>query len=296
MRNRNLMCVFSVMCSTLLLVQPCYAGFWSDFGSGIKKIFSSNKKEVELAHYILPEKKITQQEHMNFLKHLTNDQRVGLLKNLDSEANGDVSAEVLAKNFHNASNHIVTQGIKKMDYHKEVKWLAKKIGIHAIYLNMATTFQLENLICQRLFISMWDRLSEEQRKQVLLESGMDSTQASGIVSMSGAAVLAGMGTMAAMGGFAFYILMAKTVVVIAAVLGIPAATTITAISVMCGPIGWGVAAVAAVAGAAMVWGGADVQKMAGFIVQTHMYKVNAMQSAGINPDKYIWLDDPDLYK
>ena len=288
MRNRNLMFVFSVMCSTLLLVQTgCDGSFW-------RKIIY--KKEIKLSRYILPKKKITQEEHLEFLKHLTAEQREGLWRNFEPEAKGNFSAERLAERFHKESNHVLTRTTKSMDYHREVRWLAKKIGIHSIYLNMATTFQLENLICQRLFISMWDKLTEDERKQVLTDSGLDPVKAAGMVSMSGAAVIAGMGTMAAMGGFTFYILMAKTVAVIAAAVGIPVTTTITVISVMCGPIGWGVAAVAAVTGAAMIWGGADIQKMAGFIVQNHMLKINAMQKAGIDPDKYIWLDDPALYK
>ena len=295
MRNRSLMFIFSMMCSTLLLVQPCYAGFFNDWTQKIKKKWSVKTRDP-LLPYVLPDKKITQQEHLEFLKHLTPEQRLGLRKNFEKDAKEEYSAEVLAEKFHKVSNHVVTEKFKVQDYHREVKWLAKQLGVHKVYLNFATTFQLENLICQRLFISMWEKMSPEQRKKVLIDSGIDPVHAAGMVSMGGAAVIAGLSTMAAMGGFTFYILMAKTVVVIASLVGVPAATTISAISVMCGPVGWGIAAVAVVAGVFMIWGGADMQQMAGFVVQTHLLKVNALQKSKIDPDKYIWKDDPELYK
>ena len=133
---------------------------------------------------------------------------------------------------------------------------------------------------------MWDKLTQEQREKILEESGVAPSNIGVYAALSGSGLIAAIGTSAAIMGFPFYILMAKTVAVAAATFGISVTTTITAISVLAGPIGWTIAGVGAAASLFLI-GRADASKTAAFIIQTHIFKVLAMEKSGVDYKKYL---------
>ena len=133
---------------------------------------------------------------------------------------------------------------------------------------------------------MWDNLSEEEREKVLNEAGYKSSAVSGIITMSGGAALAALCATEAISGFAFYIVVAKTLTAAAgAVFGASAATTVSTIAIFCGPVGWAIAGVALTGGALLV-GRADVERSIAFIVQIHYLKIDALKKLGVDPAKY----------
>ena len=95
-----------------------------------------------------------------------------------------------------------------------------------------------------------------------------------------------MGTTSALLGFSFYIIVAKTLVVVAAAIGIPAATTISVVAMLCGPIGWVIAGTSAVIGLLLL-GQPDAMKTAAFVIALHSVKATAMAKSGVDISKYV---------
>lgn len=244
-----------------------------------------------LLPFIKCDKKVTQDDFFQLIANFDDEQKKTLWKSFNKkELNYTPSTTELLNAMHAVSRHWATRPFTDFNYHETVKWTAEKLGIHKAVCDHATTFQLEHKICEHLFSQMWDKLTPSQKEQVLKEASLPAEYAQ----KSGAAICAAISatitttavTASAM-GFAFYILMAKTVVVVAAAtLGVSAATTITTISLFCGPVGWAVAGVAAVTTLSLI-GRADVRKCAAFIIQIHMTKVNALGKSGENIGKYI---------
>lgn len=246
------------------------------------------KKIHPLVPYIHIDSRISVQQHHEFLKHLTKDQKVSLwkaLKGADSKIPENLSIQDLNKEFLWSSHHWLTYQFtdeNNVDYTEIVKWAALKLDVPKAECDYATTFQLEHEICEKIFARMWDRLTPEQRKEVLEKSGLSSSNVAGYVTLTGAGMLTAIGTSAALVGFPFYILMAKTVAVAsAAVFGASAATTISAVAFLTGPVGWCIAGAGAVAGSLLI-GRADLSKTAAFIVQVHAYKVLALEESEID--------------
>ena len=186
-----------------------------------------------------------------------------------------------------ASKHWITYRFAKFDYHETVQYVAEKLGVYKAECSYATTFQLERRIMEKIFAELWDKLSVEERRQILAESGIEPNNAAAYSTMTAAVLLGSLGATAVIAGFPFYIIVAKTVVVAAAaVFGASAATTITGVSILCGPIGWTVAGIAAVT-SAILFGGPNVAKTAAFIVALHSIKANAMQKSGIDIAPYV---------
>ena len=244
-----------------------------------------------VAHYVSFNSNMRSTQFNIVLKKLPSEQRKILWQALNTtvkEPGFEVTAEKLKDEFIWASSHWITYSFKSnADYHEEVKYVAKKLGVHNAECETATTFQLERRIMEKIFANLWDKLSQEQRKQVLQKAGIDSSNVAGYASLTAAGLLATLGTTAAIMGFPFYIIVAETIVVAAAALfGASAATTIGVVATLCGPIGWGIAAIAA-AGGAILLGGPDVTKTASFIVAFHVMKVEGMKYAGFEIAPYL---------
>ena len=251
------------------------------------------QKEQELS-YIKPEECIKDVDFKAFVSHLNLEQKKLLLLSLcksekqkkEIEERTDIPSPESIKQAQWASSHWVTYPFKEFDYHTTVQWVAKKLSLSQSQIESATTFQLEHLICKNIFTKMWDNLSEEEREKVLNEAGYKSSAVSGIITMSGGAALAALCATEAISGFAFYIVVAKTLTAAAgAVFGASAATTVSTIAIFCGPVGWAIAGVALTGGALLV-GRADVERSIAFIVQIHYLKIDALKKLGVDPAKY----------
>lgn len=294
MRKRVFNRCFSIFGIYLIMVYTC--GFTIApfrWGEALRqKLSQSSEYDDPLLPFIKADKKISEKDFESFIDHLDAGQKAMLWKALTGDI---VSGEALettdiVKKTHWTSSHWITYKFTDFDYHEMTMWTAKKLGVDQEKCESATTFQLEHMICEKLFEKMWDKLTPAQRQEVLKEANLDNKYAA----MSGAAVCAAIsatliagGVASATMGFAFYMLMAKTVVVLATSLGIgSAAGTISAISILCGPIGWLIAGGTAIT-AAILLGRADVNKCAAAIVQLHVFKVTAMTKSNVDVGQYL---------
>lgn len=290
--NRKLFGIFGA----LLISLNCFAWPW-DTGSWLRKKFFSKKEDTAPVKYVDPllpfvhaEERVALDQFRGLISNISAEQRKDLwkaLKGKDAEPAGEISAEELEKELRWASKHWITYRFAKFDYHETVQYVAEKLGVYKAECSYATTFQLERRIMEKIFAELWDKLSVEERRQILAESGLEPNNAAAYSTMTAAVLLGSLGATAVIAGFPFYIIVAKTVVVAAAaVFGASAATTITGVSILCGPIGWTVAGIAAVT-SAILFGGPNVAKTAAFIVALHSIKANAMQKSGIDIAPYV---------
>ena len=85
------------------------------------------------------------------------------------------------------------RGDSEIDYHGVVQWTAKKSGVISEQVKSLPTFLLENKIAEKYFEAIWDKLTHEQRIEILKhiekEAGINLNVAS-IATMGGAAALA----------------------------------------------------------------------------------------------------------
>ena len=291
MRNKKFISCLNIFAAVIIPFCTC------GFGPARAADYLRNKLFPDpLLPYVKADQKITDAEFKEFVDHLDMEQKKLLWQAVTGkEVEMYPTTAGLLKEMSWASHHWATYPFKDFYYHETVQWAADKLGIDRVVCQSATTFQLEHLICEKLFEQMWDKLSESERAKILAEAGLDHNWAK----LSGASVCAAIsatlatgGVAAATMGFAFYILMAKTLVVIAAMVGIPAATTISVVSVLCGPVGWVIAGASAVTAGVLI-GQANVSKCAALIVQIHVFKINAMQKSGCNLKQYLLLDKPE---
>lgn len=258
---------------------------------------SQELKKDSLSEYIFADKTVTSSDFKEFLEHCSLERKKLLLLSLcktsgekEKKAIEDkaiIFSGEIEKEACWVSSHWVTYKFKDFDYHETVKWVAKKTGVEKAECEYATTFQLEHSICEKLFARMWDKLSVEQRKTLLKDAGFSSSDIPGIAAVGGGAAVLALGAAANLAGFSFYILMAKTLVpVVSAITGATAATTITAVSVLCGPVGWAIGGCCLVGGSLAV-GRADVDRTTAFVVQVHLIKIDAMKKSGIDCQDYF---------
>ncbi len=253
-------------------------------------IIYSRKQADPLLEYTYADRVVSPQQHDEFVDHLSQDQ-ISLLwkamKGETSEVPAEITSKILDKELLWESSHWITYPFKEFDYTDIVRACATDLDYPSKDAKYATTFELEHYICEKTFEKMWDQLTVEQREQVLKESGVSASKIAGYACLGGAAMLAATATSASLMGFAFYILAAKTIVVAAgAIFGATAATTITAVSVLAGPVGWCIAAVSAAAGLFLI-GGKNEATTVAYIVQLHYFKVQAMNNSGIDIKRYL---------
>lgn len=144
-----------------------------------------------------------------------------------------------------------------------------------------------------LFTETWDKLSVEQRKELLnkIDPNNKIKDKAAIVALSSSGAIAALSTSVAFSGFAFYTTMSVGISTAAGLLGVtlPFAAYTGASSVVAflsGPVGWAIAGIAALGGVALA-GRANIKKTAIFICQLHFMKVEALIEAGI-PEKEIF--------
>ena len=285
--------IFGVFGAVLMTFNSFAWGPW-DKGAKLREkwfphIGSSNYKDPILP-FIYPDAQVTHSQFIMLLEKLSAKQRRDLWKaiNKDKEPSHEITAKELEKELLWVSSSVVTYPFKnEVNYHETVKWLAKKNGVHPAECAAATTFQLERRIMEKIFAKLWDKLNPNQRKKILEEAGLDPNKSVAYAALSASSLLATVGIASAVMGFSFYIIAAKTVVVVAAALvGASAATTISAVALLCGPIGWTIAGIAAVSGA-LILGGPNAMKTAAFVVALHSMKAAAMAKSGMDISKYV---------
>ncbi|MEZ4865633.1 MAG: hypothetical protein R3C14_30255 [Caldilineaceae bacterium] len=188
------------------------------------------------------------------------------------------------------SSNILTYAFRDetlLDYHGLVAWVTEKAEIAPEIIAAKPTFFLERELYKKLFSDLWDKLSIEQRQELLNKidpNGMIKDRTA-IVALSGSGAIAAFSATVAFSGFAFYTTMSVAISTVAGLLGatLPFAAYTGASSLaafLSGPIGWAIAGVAALGGVALA-GRANVKKTTAFISQIHALKIAALIEAGV---------------
>lgn len=179
----------------------------------------------------------------------------------------------------------------KVDYHKEaLQWVCGKHDLTSTQIDTLSTFTLEKKFIEKYFEEIWDKLTPEQRTELLgnIESSSKSTIANkaGIAAMSGGAAIAALGTTVAFTGFAFYTTMSTVIATVAGWVGatLPFAAytgASTTVAVFAGPVGWCIAG-AGLLGGAVAAGWPDSQKTANFVITVHLIKSKWAEKEGLS--------------
>ena len=192
----------------------------------------------------------------------------------------------------NCCNKLRYHGLndKKVNYHKEaLQWVCGKHDLSKVQIDTLSTFDLEKKFVEKYFEEIWDKLTPEQRTELLgkIETSSKSTIANkaGIAAMSGGAAIAALGTTVAFTGFAFYTTMSTVIATVAGWVGatLPFAAytgASTTVAVFAGPVGWCIAG-AGILGGSIAAGWPDSQKTANFIITVHLIKAQWAEGEGL---------------
>jgi uncharacterized protein YaaW (UPF0174 family) len=174
-----------------------------------------------------------------------------------------------------------------VDYDGIVRWVARKYDVESTLVDRATTFELEQQIMLKLFAGIWDKLTPEQRKELLNKVDPDGAKIkdrAALVVASGSAAAAMLATTALLSGFAFYTTMSVMIAGAAGLLGVTlpfAAYTGSsiAVAVLSGPIGWSIISLGGVL--SLVWlGSANVKQCAAAVCQINALRARAWEASG----------------
>jgi uncharacterized protein YaaW (UPF0174 family) len=177
----------------------------------------------------------------------------------------------------------------QINYHEIVQWVARKKGVKEHVIPLLSTFMLEQEIHKKFLEGIWDRLTVEQRTQLLkeIEKQTNTTIAdkAAIAAMGGGAAIAALGASVAMSGFAFYTTMSVVICTVAGWLGLTlpfwvymgASSTVALLS---GPIGWAIAALSVLGGLTWLVGMPNVDRTAAFVMTMNVIKANKLKAAG----------------
>lgn len=179
----------------------------------------------------------------------------------------------------------------ELNYHEMVSWVAKKVGVDKELVESAATFGLEREVQKLVFAEIWDKLTVEERQDLLQQVDPKGKIADkvALAAMGGSAALAVLSGTVAFTGFAFYTSMTAAIAAAASAVGVTLpfaayAGATTAVGVLSGPIGWAIAGVAGLS-AVLVVGRPNVQKSTALVAQIHALKVEALQAADVPEDQ-----------
>lgn len=228
--------------------------------------------------------------HLNkFLWYCDIDRQKLILQSLGKE--GEVfDVEQIKKDVRWRASNAVTYPFREKteyNYHEEIlMWLAEEYDVPSNYVNAAPSFVLERKIMDAVFIRIWDKLTPEQRKQVLDSLDKDSKlqDKAGIALAGGAAALTALSATVYFAGFAFYTTMSSVIFSTAGIFGITVpfaayAGVSTTVGVLSGPVGWTILGLSAL-GSLVMLGSANEAKTAAFVTQVHLIKVQALKNSG----------------
>lgn len=178
---------------------------------------------------------------------------------IDAIQRGYIKAEVISRENickelvwrrYNKCNYI-WHNHNKINYHEDiVQWVARKKDIPQDQINSLHTYALERKISEKYFAEIWDKLTEQQRAELLTkietQSNCSFDNKTAIATYSGAAAIGVLSTTIAFSGFAFYTTMSVVISTVAGWLGVtlPFAvytTTSAGIAALGGPVGWVIA-------------------------------------------------------
>ncbi|MEJ8826676.1 hypothetical protein WKW80_32470 [Variovorax humicola] len=180
-----------------------------------------------------------------------------------------------------------------MDYHGVVSWVAAEARVDKQIVKEAPTFPLEQALFKVLFVGMWDKLSESERKAVLAHVDPNNSlkDKAAIAALGGAGALAALSGTVALAGFAFYTTMSVTMAAVAGLIGatLPFASYAGAsalVGMLSGPVGWAVVGLAGLGGLALK-GRANAEKSTAMLLRIHSLKVEALQAARV-PEEQVF--------
>lgn len=177
----------------------------------------------------------------------------------------------------------------QINYHEIVQWVARKKGVPEHVVPLLSTFMLEQEIHKKFLEGIWDKLTVEQRTELLkeIEKQTNTTIAdkAAIAAMGGGAAIAALGATVAMTGFAFYTTMSVVICTVAAWFGVTLPFWIymgasSTVALLSGPIGWVIAGLSLVGGITWLVGMANVDRTAAFVMTMNVIKANKLKAQG----------------
>lgn len=178
---------------------------------------------------------------------------------------------------------------ENINYHEIVQWVAEKKGIDSDQVKTLPTFELERKILEKYFAEIWDKLTPEQRKDLLRriekETRSEIKNKAGIALMGGGAAIAALGATVAFTGFTFYTTMSVVIYTVAGWFGLTLPFSVymgasSTVALLAGPIGWAIAASAVSVG--VVWAAwPSVDRTASFVMQLHFIKAQRLKQEGL---------------
>lgn len=269
-------------------------------------IFEDRKEDLaRAAPYVLIREKWTAEHLYNFLSALPASSMLDLKKSLgilktdagkDKLSGHEQDAKDIQKHALKVSTNVLFRPFSdesKIPYHDVVKWVSKGTGVASPTVEFAPTFALELELHKRLFAKLWDKLTPEQRRELLakIDPNQEIKDKAAIAALSGAGALTVLSTTVAFAGFAFYTTMSMTIAAVASAAGIvlPFAAYAGAsaiVGILSGPIGWALIGTAAIGGVALA-GRADLTGAAKMISHIHNLKVESLRAAGV-PEREIF--------
>lgn len=263
----------------------------SAVGYGGYRYFASRMEQDHLDHlypYVKPTTRWTSLELTAFLEHLNKDEQALILASVGKPKDAFIVADVKAQVVWLASN-VVTYPFRNTtdcNYHEYIlQWLASEYDVDKRYQLAAPSFVLERKILDSVFIQIWDKLTADQRRQILTSIDKEGAikDKAGIASLGGAAALAALSATVYFTGFAFYTSMSTAICAAAGFFGVTlpfaaytgASSTVAALS---GPVGWAILGLAAL-GSVIIFGRANATKTAAFVTQMHLLKVQSLKNS-----------------
>lgn len=257
-----------------------------------RKLEASRKRALE----VLRAPAWTELDLNAFLASLSGDALESMKRavSLDQPGDAQAGATEIKQRLHKYSSNWLARPFTSPDeiqYHEQVKWVANQAGVHPEIVDSQSTFVVERELAKKLFSDMWDKLNQEQRKQLLeqLDPSGSIKDVAGMAALSGSAALAALSGSVFMTGFAFYTTMSVAISQMAAAFGITLGMSVytgmsSLVAFLSGPVGWAIAAAAGAAGLAVA-GRANVKATTAAVLQIHLIKVAQLkQFAPALPD------------
>lgn len=177
---------------------------------------------------------------------------------------------------------------KGVKWHEIVVWADEKNGVPSSKID-SSSFEAEKALLNSYFVSNWDNLSAEQRKNVIEKSNLRNISVqdkAAIIAAKGTVALATLNATVAMSGFAFYSTMSTVIAATSSVVGVVLPFAVytgasTTVGVLTGPIGWSLlAASSAVLGLHAL--SPDEKQVARMVISLHLLKVKVIEDSIVN--------------
>jgi hypothetical protein len=241
--------------------------------------------------FVKPNIRWSTYELSEFLKRLKVSEQNLILTSLGKKDSEIYDVAQIKKDVLWLASNITTYPFKNKNdynYHEDImKWLAKEYNVEERYALAGSTFILERKILDSIFIQIWDKLTPEQRKQILTDIDKEDKlrDKAGIAMAGGAVALTALSATIYFTGFAFYTTLSTMICASASFFGLTLpfaayAGTSTTMAVLSGPVGWAILGLAAL-GSTVFLGRANHAKTAAFVTQLHLLKVQVLKNSNM---------------